>query len=541
MSLIIYDPNIVPFDTSHFFAPIETDLIKDTIGRRNAIYESIKNTHRLMTSELKTSLYYFASGAGLDNAGRISNMFNIDLARQKLDADFWDEIIKKTDVMEFMTANHRSEWYNNIREFNKTDKDGNFILPEFTEETVRNTIGGLLDSRGSFFAEKVDGVFKSLSPQHLTNRPEGFKKRFILNNCISSYGSTNYDKMRVIDDLRYVVNKIAGRDSVELGFNSTRYMDYLLLNRGEWHVFDGGMIRMRGYMAGTIHCEIDPEMAWKLNAILATRYPNQIAPVDRKPPKKEKSFMKKSVNDLISNQVSKLLQSKGHYSKQYKSIHFNTANYDKVVVKQVYDILTMIGGTSKLNFSSFSTMYFDYDPSSVIEEIIYSGEVPNSKSYQFYPTPDVISQEVIKLANPDESDSILEPSAGNGDLISGLDDKFKQNLTLVELSKLRCEVLTSKGYENVINYDFVNFTKECLQDGTKYDIIIMNPPFSESRWEIHLDSALAICNKRVVCVLPSSAENYKVPNGWSMYCANKHQNEFAGTSINTMILVLEKI
>lgn len=541
MNITIYDPDIVPFDTSKFFAPVDIDLISDTINRRNLIFESIKNTHNLMTDKFKTSLYYFAAGAGLDNAGRISNMFNLDLARQKLDADFWDEIIKKTDVMEFMTAKHRSDWYNNIREFNKKDTNGNYLLPEFTEETVRTTIGHLLDSRGSYFAEKVDGVFKALSPQHLTNRPYGFKKRFILNNCIG-YCGTNYDKMRVIDDLRYVVNKIAGRESVELGFNSSRYIDYLLRNRGEWHNFDGGMIKMRGYMAGTIHCEIDPEMAWKLNAILATRYPNQIAPTDRKPPKKEKTFVKKSVNDLISNEVSQLLASKGHFNRQYKSINFNTAKYDKVVVKQVYDILCMIGGTSKLGFGSYSVMYFDYDPSYVIDEIIYSGEVPNSKSYQFYPTPENIADDVIAYANVSENDSILEPSAGNGDIVDKLDHKFRANLTLVELSKLRCDVLESKGYKNIKNCDFIDYTKQCISDNIKHDIVIMNPPFSESRWEIHLDAAVSICNKRIVCVVPSSADTrYNAPNGWTLHCSDIYKNEFTGTSINTIILVLEKI
>lgn len=541
-NLVVYDPSIVTFDTSKFFTPISTDLISDTLNRRNAVYDSLKRTYNMMTNEVKTSLYYFAAGMGLDNSSRISNMFNIELARQRMDADFWDEIIKKTDVMEFMTAKHRSDWYNNIREFNKKDASGNFILPEFTEETVRQTIGHLLDSRGSFFAEKVDGVFKSLSPNHLTNRPEGFKKRFILNNCITSYGSTNYDKMRVIDDLRYVVNKIAGRDSVELGFNSTGYMDYLLKNRGEWQIFDGGMIRLRGYMAGTIHCEVDPEMAWKLNAILATRYPNQIAPVDRKPPTKEKSFNKVLVDDLISNQVLKLIRTSSRWWKQYEQMYFTKhIDTDKQTIESLKDIMTLIGATYKTTMGDSITFSIDYDPSDVLSEILYTGMIPNSKSYQFYPSPDKIANDVIAYANPSIGDSILEPSAGNGNLVDKLDVKFRKKLTLVELSKIRCDVLTSKGYENIINCDFVEYVKSCKDLGLSHDIVIMNPPFSESRWQIHLDAAISICNKRIVCVLPSGAQNkFNAPNGWNIRYSEVYENEFMGTAINTVIAVLEK-
>ena len=111
--------------------------------------------------------------------------------------------LNMTDVYEYMPNNRRTEWNEQIREM-KT--------PDFDEETVRPTIMELLNSRQQFFAERVDGIFRALSGDHVTNRPEGFGKRMILARVFNEYGWTNHDMSGFIRDLRQVIAKFMGRD-----------------------------------------------------------------------------------------------------------------------------------------------------------------------------------------------------------------------------------------------------------------------------------------------------------------------------------------
>src|SRR3546814_8229511 len=99
----------------------------------------------------------------------------------------------------------RQEWYEQIREKQ---------APEFEEQTVRSTLMDLLASRTKFFAERVDGIFQSLSREHVTNCPEGFGKRMILFYVITSYNTNSHDRIGYINDLRAVIAKQIGRAHV---------------------------------------------------------------------------------------------------------------------------------------------------------------------------------------------------------------------------------------------------------------------------------------------------------------------------------------
>ena len=50
---------------------------------------------------------------------------------------------------------------------------------------------------------------------------------------------------------------------------------------------DGGALRVRAYLKGTAHLEVHPEMARRLNCILAHLYPMAIPPQFRQKPKKK--------------------------------------------------------------------------------------------------------------------------------------------------------------------------------------------------------------------------------------------------------------
>lgn len=110
----------------------------------------------------------------------------------------------------------------------------------------------------------------------------------------------------------------------------------------------------------------------------------------------------------------------------------------------------------------------------------------------FYPSPKVVQDlllEDLYLSNQ----RILEPSAGKGDLIEGINSKFtgnKQNTVEAIESELElCSILQGKGI-SVIGYDFLQF-----QTYTEYDAIIMNPPFDNG--DQHLLHAIELAEKQI--------------------------------------------
>lgn len=128
----------------------------------------------------------------------------------------------------------------------------------------------------------------------------------------------------------------------------------------------------------------------------------------------------------------------------------------------------------------------------------------------FYPTPCNLAEKMIsKIDMKDYYFSILEPSAGKGDILDVLLDKNKysrKNLSIdcIEIQPELRSILKEKKYRVVYN-DFLSFYSQ-----KKYDIIIMNPPFNNG--DKHLLKAISIIKKyggQIVCLL--NAETIKNP------------------------------
>lgn len=104
----------------------------------------------------------------------------------------------------------------------------------------------------------------------------------------------------------------------------------------------------------------------------------------------------------------------------------------------------------------------------------------------------------------------------------------------VEVSELRCKVLKGKGHE-VHQADFMTWN---WQSSYKFDRIVMNPPFSEGRWQAHLKRAAGLLANDgiLVAILPSSAKGKQVVEGFDLEWSQVFSNEFAGTSVSVVIL-----
>ena len=131
----------------------------------------------------------------------------------------------------------------------------------------------------------------------------------------------------------------------------------------------------------------------------------------------------------------------------------------------------------------------------------------------FYPTPKHLINKMLSSVNLYEITTILEPSAGKGDIIDYIKEEHKYNnfsrydIECIEYNIDLRNILKGKGYK-VVYDDFLTFNTF-----KKYDLILMNPPFSEG--DKHLLKALELQKDggQVVCLL--NAETIKNP--YSVY------------------------
>lgn len=249
-----------------FFAPAPSDLVDTLLAEYRASLERIHAIAQLMQDAgNRGAIGYFLEGNGGSERRyqpALDSLFQLDGAVAKLNATYWQKALQLTDVYEYMPQARRDEWNKALVEMS---------TPAFEEESVRSTLRDLLAKRTQFFAERIDGVFRGLSGEHVTNRPEGFSKRMIL-SYVLSYGTVNHSKAGLIADLRSVIAKFMGRDEPRHA-TASALLAQMRQATGEWHTVDGGALRIRVYKKGTAHLEVHPDMAWRLNQVLAHLYP----------------------------------------------------------------------------------------------------------------------------------------------------------------------------------------------------------------------------------------------------------------------------
>lgn len=532
--------------TDTFFAPADTDLIDGLLGSYRLMRTKLAEISATIRSGVNSeAVAYFLSGNLHRERGYhvppVGKLFDLPGAVASLNADFWQKALSLTDVYEYMPNERRNDWNEQIREMK---------APDFEENAVRATLSELLFSRQKFFSERVDGIFRSLSRSHVTNRPEGFSKRMIIECMFDQWGMCNYDRTGYVDDLRKVIAKFMGRDAT--GLNTTNKILKIARGRsGEWVAIDGGALRVKAFMKGTIHLEIHPDMAWRLNDILAFLHPAAIPAEHRQKPRtKVKSFDLHSnllpfsvlsvLGDLETERTEPLKRNRWEEpSPPVTTNPFNRrikgdSDEDKAARAEAEKVLLSLGGV-KMNINAFTWFEFDYDPTTALEDIQLSGALPEQKTHQFYPTTGQLAAQLLDEADIREGETCLEPSAGMG----GLADLMpKAQTTCVEVSPLHCRVLEAKGH-NVIEADFLAWAQTTPQ---RFDVVVMNPPFSEGRAVAHLNAAAALVKAggRLAAILPAGSDRKNLLPGWDCSWSEPMEGMFAGTGVRVVRLMAYK-
>lgn len=138
----------------------------------------------------------------------------------------------------------------------------------------------------------------------------------------------------------------------------------------------------------------------------------------------------------------------------------------------------------------------------------------------FYPTPEALADKLLEGIDWRFMQSILEPSAGKGDLAKAVVKQLHNNrywrsmndavdavkacdIDCIEIDPVLRQTLEGQGFR-VVHDDFLRFETQ-----KRYDLIVMNPPFDQG--EKHLWKALSLIERggSVRCIL--NAETIRNP------------------------------
>lgn len=200
------------------------------------------------------------------------------------------------------------------------------------------------------------------------------------------------------------------------------------------------------------------------------------------------------------------------------------------------------------------------DTDKVIQGLVESEYLPSKNIHDYYHTPEHVVHTMLESVYTfssfgtvllDEKVKVLEPSAGTGGIVDILAQHQNLDITAVEIDPVNYHILKAKGYENVINDDFLD-----VDIDEQFDLVIMNPPFNAGKqkdvYMSHIRKAHSLLkpNGQLVAITPPNwlwRDNIKykqfaewVYNHTSYaYSPIPLGKQFKNTGIDTCIIVLE--
>lgn len=497
------------------------DMLESYAREREAIRQVV-SFHRD-----NSALRYFIEGADVNGSAlarvSVAHLLNEDAAAKALDATYWARAIRLTDVLELMPAVERNKWHECIARHN---------TPAFARETVYSTLEDLVLRREDFFCQRVDGVFRSLSGQHVTNVPEGFAKRMILEHVhAGSASSLSSGRKSYIHDLRVIASTFLGRAAPPEEATSRALRDIIASERfGAWHDFDGQAFKVRLYKKGTAHIEVHPDIAYRMNAVLAKLHPAAIPSRFRMARRVPLDIVLR--DDILPDHTLASLARLGpawkHDDAWVVGFSANDRGHVDIGRQHVTNLLQQIGGA----LSPGGIWRFDFDPTAVLTEMLRTARVPD-ESYQFFETPSALVEELVALAEIEAHHTVLEPSAGRGAIATALQ---AQTTICVEVSALRCAILRAKGFDP-IEADFLSLPPS----SERVDRVVMNPPFSKGRAREHVRRAADHWLRpggRLVAILPAGLRGQILAPGWTHQYSDVMRDRFPGTGVAVVLLTL---
>ena len=215
-----------------------------------------------------------------------------------------------------------------------------------------------------------------------------------------------------------------------------------------------------------------------------------------------------------------------------------------------YDRMARMGITNDAEMRSVLREYIGYkqapaqeDPMKARERGLIGMKIPG-----FFPTPPAVIEMMLAEASIEEGDTVLEPSAGTGNIAEAAKNAGAKVVAL-EVNSTLAEILEEKGFD-VAGRDF-------LDHDEKYDHVLMNPPFEKGQDIDHVRHAYELLNPggRIVAIMsegPFFRGDKKATDfrgwlsdvGWSEKLPDgsfKNTKEVSQTGVNARLVVIDRV
>lgn len=534
----------IPEAYREFLPTLTTPAVDELIASYAEGEESMRRLHAgLMQESTRETLAMFAAGAQVyyqsSSHGRtwgveFLEMFNLDRAICARRETFWFQLFDTCCLSTILPSDLWNQWHESFTSW-RTSKD--FALPPFDHETVYKCLSMIESHRANFFSMRVDAVWKALSGWHKSNVGGAFHERFIIDFMFTDYGITTSKDRSFADLVNLCTTVVYGADdpffSPWAELRSARND-----HTGEWVELLDGMLRIKAFKRGTLHCEVHPEIANRLNVALAYLHPNALPDeATLKRPRRKSGF---GSADLLAFKVPRQVRSylaetrqvqraDGLWELRHCATH--ARNLGGAIKAMINAVLEQIGGVV-----DGEVHLFDYPPMEVVSEIVRKGEVPEKVSHQFYATPSETAKEFVEWVGLEESAVCYETSAGTGNIAKHM----PLQTSCVEVDRLRCMVLDKLGFE-VKHADFLQLKPEDLSG--QVDAVLMNPPYAGRLWQDHFEHALQFVKEggTVAAILPEGAvSKMQQVDGFAVEYTEIKRNLFDGVSIGVVYARLVK-
>ena len=198
-----------------------------------------------------------------------------------------------------------------------------------------------------------------------------------------------------------------------------------------------------------------------------------------------------------------------------------------------------------------NTFVFPSDAQPYVDRLC-GGEVINlKKEFQFFATPPDLADWLVELAEIETTDEVLEPSAGQGAIVSAIHRAGLMGITVwgYELMPENQTVV-----EKILGFRLLG--SDFLECDTSFDKIVANPPFSKNQDIDHIRKMYECLRPggRIVTVASnhwrqrestqkkeSSFRNWIAEVGAEVHDLEKGRFKESGTMVSSCVLVIDKV
>lgn len=172
------------------------------------------------------------------------------------------------------------------------------------------------------------------------------------------------------------------------------------------------------------------------------------------------------------------------------TLHVPGERIDPKVYAEAKKALLIFGGKWNTGKQCFT---FKKDPAAHIATLIGTGKVVNEKKDRqaFYSPPDIVEM-LMEYACITSMHDVLEPSAGDGAIALACVAAGAASVTVCELDPDECVKLRlTNKFAAVLQGDFLTADLYTGDHPSKFDRIVMNPPFTRGQDATHILAAYA--------------------------------------------------